>query len=99
MEEQRVITKKGMTRTVSIFPWGNGHRVKYTCTTTSIINSLLVAACDEYHEDAKRAEVVYNQFLLSAGIIRALPDAIIKDYLSLGPWQRTDAEMEFAAGK
>jgi hypothetical protein len=95
MEENRVLRNTRTTRSVQIFPWGNGHRVQYTHYSNSHFDSKLIAWHDEYYEDVMRAICVYQQFLYAAGIIPVLPNGIMQAIKAIGKFVPTDAEFKF----
>jgi len=55
------------TRTVTLFEWGGGYRVKYVKVSNSKVDSKLLSHLDEFHQTLEAAQQAFNEISLAIG--------------------------------
>lgn len=66
-EEAKTYTKhtRNRSRTVNLFPWGNGWRVKYTVTDMNRDQTHLLQHTDEEFDTLTEAQKAYTQIVMA----------------------------------
>jgi hypothetical protein len=60
-DQSKVYRMRRVTMNVRIFEYGGGYRVQYVKTSNSIIDSELLAHCDEFHASRDAAISAFDQ--------------------------------------